>query len=366
MSGPPTRIRVATAAPYDVIVGDGVLGEVPAMLGKEVRRVAVIHPPGLPEATDTIAALLDRAGYHVHPVQVPEGEAAKTAEVAAACWAELGRLGWTRSDAVLGLGGGATTDLAGFVAATFLRGIRVVHVPTSLLAMVDAAVGGKTGINTAEGKNLVGSFHEPAGVVCDLALLASLPRVELSSGLAEVIKCGLVADPAILDRVADKPQEALHAGSATLRELVERAVGVKARFVSRDLKEATSTGSAVGREALNYGHTLGHAIERVEGFRFRHGEAVAVGMVFAAELGRLTGRLSVSDVQRHRDLLRAVGLPTTYPGERWPALHEAMRRDKKTRGDRLRFVVLEGIGRPAILESPDAAALVEAYGAIGQ
>ncbi len=361
-----TTIRVTAESPYDVLVGTNILGAVANLLGPDVSRVAVIHPHGLPGPPCLLGQALSDAGYAVHPIPVPDGESAKTVGVAADCWAELGRTGLTRSDAVVGVGGGATTDLAGFVAATFLRGIRVVHVPTTLLGMVDAAVGGKTGINTAEGKNLVGSFHEPAGVVCDLALLTSLPRADLASGLAEVVKCGLIADGRILDVVAADPAGALDPASAGLRELVERAVAVKARVVSADLREATSTGSSVGREALNYGHTLGHAIERVEHYRFRHGDAVAIGLVYAAELSRVTGRLDERAVGRHRDLLRRVGLPTSYPAGRWPALHEAMRMDKKARGDRLRFVILDAIGRPAILEAPDDAALVQAYAAISR
>jgi 3-dehydroquinate synthase len=356
-----TRIRVRTEAPYDVVVGRGLLGDLGDLLGPQVRRVAVIHPHALATTGTEIRELLAGRGYDVHPVGVPDGEQAKTAEVAADCWAALGQAGFTRSDAVVGVGGGATTDLAGFVAATFLRGIAVVQVPTTLLGMVDAAVGGKTGINTAEGKNLVGAFHEPAGVLCDLASLQTLERAEVVSGLAEVVKCGFIADPAILDLVEADPHAAADPGSATLRRLVERAVTVKADVVATDLREATSTAGRVGREALNYGHTLGHAIERVERYRFRHGAAVSIGMVFVAELARLGGRLDEATVQRHRDVLARLGLPTSYAGGAWPRLHEAMRVDKKARGDRLRFVVLERIGRPAILEAPDPSLLAAAY-----
>jgi 3-dehydroquinate synthase len=362
----PTRIPVTAEAPYEVVIGRGIVGAVAGLLGDEVQRVAVVHPRSLPGSTAAVLGQLTSAGYAVHPLAVPDGEPAKTVEVAAACWGELGRLGWTRSDAVVSLGGGATTDLAGFVASTFLRGIPVVHVPTTLLAMVDAAVGGKTGINTAEGKNLVGSFYEPVGVVCDLDLLATLPRGDLASGLAEVVKCGLIADPAILDLVDADPEGALDPGTACLRELVERAVTVKARVVSADLREVTSSGSIVGREALNYGHTLGHAIERIEQYAVRHGEAVSVGLVYAAELARLTGHITTEDVARHRNLLRRVGLPTSYPAGRWTELYAAMRVDKKARGRRLRFVVLDGIGHPAILEAPDQDTLVQAYAAVSR
>jgi len=361
-----TRIRVAAEAPYDVLVGTGQLGELAGLLGPGVLRVAVIHAASLTERAVTVGSVLADAGMRMQAIAVPDGEAAKTAEVAADCWAALGRLGFTRSDAVVGLGGGATTDLAGFVAATFLRGLPVVHLPTTLLGMVDAAVGGKSGINTAEGKNLVGCFHEPAGVICDLELLTTLPAAELSSGLAEVIKCGLISDPAILDLVAAQPAAALDPGSPTLRELVELSIRVKATAVSGDLHEATSSGRQIGREALNYGHTLGHAIERVEGYRFRHGEAVSIGLVYAAELARLSGLLTTREVVRHRELLGSVGLPTSYPTGRWEALYPAMRLDKKSRGDLLRMVVLHGIGHPAILDAPSERLLVEAYAAISR
>ena len=298
---------------------------------------------------------------------MPDGEEAKDAEVLAFCWGVLGRSGFTRSDLVVTFGGGSTTDLAGFVAASWLRGVRVVHVPTTLLAMVDAAVGGKTGINTAEGKNLVGAFHEPAGVLCDLSVLETLPRAELVSGMAEVVKCGFIADPEILAIVERAPEASLTPGSAELRELVERAIRVKIDVVSGDLREtARGAGGHPGREALNYGHTLGHAIERAEGYRMRHGEAVALGMLFVAELARLTDRLDDATADRHRSTLELVGLPTSYDGASWEDLLATMRIDKKTRGDLLRFVVLEELGRPVVLEGPTEKVLQEAFGAVSE
>ena len=222
--------------------------------------------------------------------------------------------------------------------------------------MVDAAVGGKTGINTAAGKNLVGAFHPPAGVVCDLTTLATLPTDDLRAGLAEVIKAGFIADAQILRLVeADGGTGARTPGSAVLRELVERAVAVKARVVSEDLREAGL------REILNYGHTFAHAIERTEGYRWRHGDAVAVGMVFAAELAHAAGILDAAGVQRHRELLTMVGLPVSYAGGSWPELLEAMTHDKKVRGNALRFVLLEDIGRPTVLRGPEPAHLEQAY-----
>ena len=354
-----TRIRVSAERPYDVVVGHGLLGELPPLLGEDCRRVAVIAPAALATTAEAIREDLAGLGLEAIALEVPDGEAAKSPEVAAFCWSVLGQAGFTRTDAIVGVGGGSTTDLAGFVAATWLRGVRVVQVPTTVLGMVDAAVGGKTGINTEAGKNLVGAFHEPAGVLCDLTALETLPRNDLVAGLAESIKCGLVRDPAILDLVLADPADAVRADSARLREIIERSIQVKADVVSGDLRE--SIGGPLGREALNYGHTLGHAIERVEDYRWRHGAAISVGMVYVAELGRLAGRLDDATVDLHREVLGAVGLPTTYAGGRWDRLLSAMRVDKKARGDLLRFVVLDGLARPAILEGPDPALLAAAY-----
>ena len=250
-----------------------------------MRTVAVIHPASLPEIARPVCARpVRRPATTWSPLPVPDGEQAKTVEVAAELWSALGRYGITRSDAVVGVGGGATTDLAGFVAATWLRGVQVVLVPTTLLAMVDAAVGGKTGIDTPEGKNLVGTFLPPAGVLCDLATLAGMPRADYVAGLAEIIKGGFIADPTILMLIEDDPEAAGTPEGPHTRELVERKIQIKADVVGADLRESGL------REILNYGHTLAHAIERVEDYRIRHGEAVAIGMVYAAELSRLAGR----------------------------------------------------------------------------
>jgi 3-dehydroquinate synthase len=284
--------------------------------------------------------------------------------VAAHCWEALGQRGFTRSDAVVTVGGGATTDMGGFVAATWLRGVRVVHVPTTLLAMVDAAVGGKTGMNTAEGKNLVGAFHEPSGVLCDLTTLETLPRPELVSGMAEVVKCGFIADPEILTIVERSPGTAMAPGSSELRDLVQRAIQVKLDVVATDFKETGGSGGHPGREALNYGHTLGHAIERAEQYRWRHGEAISIGMVFVAELARFEGLLDPATADRHRSVLESVGLPTSYAGASWRDLLATMRIDKKSRGDLMRFVVLEGLARPVVLEGPSPEVLEQAFATV--
>jgi len=357
-----TVLPVAGASPYDVVVGRDLLARVPEVLGGPVQRLALLHADRLAaQAQPLVDLLAEQADVLV--LGLPDGEAAKTAGVANDCWEALGERGFTRSDAVVTFGGGAVTDLGGFVAATWLRGVRVVHVPTTLLAMVDAAVGGKTGINTGAGKNLVGAFHEPAGVLCDLALLDTLPRPDLVAGLAEVVKCGLIADPRILELVEATDPGTLKPDSPALRELVERAIRVKIDVVVGDLRE-TGAGGGVGREVLNYGHTLAHAIERAEGYRMRHGDAVAIGCVYAAELAGLAGVLDAGTVARHRDVLQRVGLPTTYGNAGFEQLLATMRVDKKARGSQIRFVVLDAIGSPRVLE-PDENDLREAYRRIG-
>ncbi|GAA1085222.1 3-dehydroquinate synthase [Kitasatospora arboriphila] len=341
--------------PYDVLVGHQLLGELAPLIGGKAKRVAVIHPEALAATGEAVREDLAAEGYEAIALQVPNAEDAKSAEVAAYCWSVLGQTGFTRSDVIVGLGGGATTDLAGFVAASWLRGVRWISMPTTLLGMVDAAVGGKTGINIAEGKNMVGAFHPPAGVLADLATLETLSKHDYVSGLAEVIKAGFIADPVILDLVEADPEAATSPSGPHTLELIRRAIQVKADVVSGDLKEASR------REILNYGHTLGHAIERNERYKWRHGAAISIGMVFAAELGRLAGRLDDETADRHRRVLGSVGLPLTYRADAWPRLLDAMKIDKKSRGDLLRFVVLDGLAKTSILEGPDPSLLVAAY-----
>jgi 3-dehydroquinate synthase len=339
---------------YSVQIGRDLAAEVVPLV-KGAAQVAVLFAGPVRGHAETVAGALRDAGVTVLPLEVPDAEAGKDISVAARCWDALGEAAFTRSDAVVGVGGGAVTDLAGFVAACWLRGVRLVQVPTSLLGMVDAAVGGKTGVNTAAGKNLVGAFHPPVGVLCDLSTLDTLPADDLRAGMAEVVKCGFIADPAILDLVEADPAAALDPHGPVLRELVERAVAVKARVVSADLREAGL------REILNYGHTLGHAIERHESYTWKHGHAVSVGLVYAAALGRLSGRLAAPVAERHRAVLSSLGLPVSYTGAAWPQLHAAMRVDKKARGALLRFVVLDDLAVPSTLEGPSDELLLAAF-----
>ncbi|RZQ65615.1 3-dehydroquinate synthase [Amycolatopsis suaedae] len=353
----PVRIEVATGRPYPVIVGRGLLGELTDVLAG-ASKVALIHPPTLTTTAEAVRESLTEAGLDAHRVEIPDAEDGKALSVAGFCWEVLGRIGLDRQGVVVGLGGGAVTDLAGFVAGTWMRGVGLVNVPTTLLGMVDAAVGGKTGINTEAGKNLVGVFHEPNAVLVDLATLETLPRNELIAGMAEVVKAGFIADPRILELIEADPAAATDPAGDVLGELVRRAIQVKADVVAADLRESSL------REILNYGHTLGHAIERRERYRWRHGAAVSVGLVFAAELARLAGRLDDATADRHAAVLRLLGLPVTYDPDALPQLLEGMRSDKKTRSGMLRFVVLDGLAKPGRLEGPDPALLAAAYSAI--
>ncbi|EFA23565.1 bifunctional shikimate kinase/3-dehydroquinate synthase [Bifidobacterium gallicum] len=349
---------------YDVQIGEGVLAQLPHVLGPKPVRVALIHTTSVRRHSDQARTLLRQAGYEVSDITIPDAEAGKTIEVANGIWQRLGEEGFTRSDAVVGLGGGACTDLAGFVAATWMRGVRYVNCPTSLLAMVDASTGGKTGINTPQGKNLVGSFYTPAGVLADLRALVTLPNDIFIEGLGEVAKSGFIGDPEILTILQDHADQLRAFDGSTflgsdlepvVAELIERTVRVKAHHVSNDLREAGL------REFLNYGHTFGHAIEQLEHFRWRHGNAVAVGMVYAAELARLTGHVDDAFVDQTRSLLDSLGLPTSWHHDRFDDVLTLMHRDKKARGNTLRFVIVDKIGHVIHLEDPPAQAVEQAF-----
>ena len=349
-----TTIQVAGTPGYDVTIGRGLLDTLPSQLGAAVARVLIVHAPILGARAEALREQL-ASQYQVYLAEIPDAEGAKRVEVAAFCWQIMGQTDFTRSDVVIGLGGGATTDLAGFVAATWLHGVDVIQIPTTVLGMVDAAVGGKTGINTAEGKNLVGAFHAPRAVLCDLDLLTGLPKNEILAGYAEVVKAGFIAEPEILDIVEADVDAATDPTTAEFRRCLELAIAVKARVVGEDFTEQGL------REILNYGHTLGHAIEHAERYQWRHGAAVAIGMMFAAELSRLTRSLSDEEVDRHRRILESLSLPTSYPLGRWKTLYATMQRDKKARGSMLRFIVLDAIGRPTTLNGVDESLLFTAY-----
>lgn len=350
-----TTISVSGESDYPILIGRNLLGEVPRLLGERVNKILIVHTSTVGRLADELRASLQEHYDQVLLAEVPDAESAKRVEVAAFCWQILGQADFTRTDAIIGLGGGAVTDLAGFVAATWLRGVTLIHIPTTVLGMVDASVGGKTGINTAEGKNLVGSFYAPHGVVCDIEVLQTLSENEIRAGFAEVAKYGFIAEPEILDIIEADLARAIDPSTTEFRRLVELSIGVKARVVSEDFREGGL------REILNYGHTLGHAVEHAERYQWRHGVAISIGMVYAAELGRMAGQLSDAVVDRHRRVLSLLGLPITYPADRWPTLLATMQRDKKARAGMLRFIVLDDIAKPRVLAGADDSVLHFAY-----
>lgn len=342
-------VEVNGPSPYQVHIGYNVTSEVSGRVkAAGARKVAIIHQVPLAAVARHIARELESENIDAVLLPVPDAEAGKTAEVLTGLWEALGDSGFGRQDVVIGLGGGAATDLAGFAAATWMRGIKVIQVPTTLLAMVDAAVGGKTGINTPAGKNLVGAFHEPDSVFIDLERLHTLPEEETIAGSAELIKTGFIADPRILELFRDGAEK-------HWEELIRRSVTVKAGVVGQDLKESGL------REILNYGHTFGHAIESRENYTWRHGDAVAVGMMFVAHLAHNRGLIDDSLLALHKEILELVGLPTTYEAGAFEELHEAMGRDKKNRDGRIRFVVLRDLGQCARLEDATVEEMRAAY-----
>lgn len=353
-----TTIAVNGPAPYEVVIDKGLDVDI-AKHAKATGadKVMVVHQPSIAEPAAQLAARIREEGLEVFVEEVPDAEGGKQVATPIALWDRLGEENFSRTDAIVGLGGGAVTDMAGFVAATWMRGIKVIQVPTTLLAMVDAAVGGKTGINTAAGKNLVGAFHEPSAVFIDLERLRTLPADEIVAGSAEIIKTGFIHDPVIIERYEQGPAACVDP-DGFLPELIARSVAVKAAVVGEDLKEAGL------RETLNYGHTFGHAVELRENYRWRHGKAVAVGMMFIAQLSHARGLIDAELVARHERILANIGLPTTYEPGHFEELYQAMTRDKKNRHGTIRFVALNGVGSTTRLEGPSMDELRVAYDAI--
>ena len=351
------EIIVHVDRPYPVIVESGASKRIAQFVRPDAERVAILHAPTMSNVARKLE--LDQATYFF---ELPDAEAAKTSEVLVEIWNSLGGWGFTRSDVIIALGGGATTDIAGFTAASWLRGIDVVQVPTSLLAMVDAAVGGKTGINTAAGKNLVGAFHHPRAVIVDTDFLHTLPQRDLIAGAAEIIKCGFIAEARILEAFETHGNRILHSESQALLDVIAYAIEVKAAVVADDFTESKVGG--LGREVLNYCHTLGHAIERETGYTIRHGEAISVGMMFAAKLSQIHLDLSQELLQRHKNIFSEVGLPIKSPKAEWAPLLQSMSLDKKARGNTLRFIGLRDVGRCEVISNPSEASLIDAFGSV--
>jgi len=339
---------------YPIHIGEGLIDRpelfAPHLAGS--RAAVVTNEVVAPLYAGRLEATLARAGSATLRIVLPDGEAHKD-------WASLDRIHGAllaanadRRTVVVALGGGVVGDLAGFAAATYQRGVAFIQVPTTLLAQVDSSVGGKTGINHPLGKNMIGAFHQPRAVIADTATLATLPRRELSAGLAELAKHGAIRDSAFLAWMEGHAAALLGRDPEALAHAIRRSCEIKAAVVAEDEME---TGP---RALLNFGHTFGHAIEAAMGYgAWLHGEAVAAGMVLAARLSSELGRLSREDVTRLESLLAALGLPTRappLPAERWL---ELMGRDKKNQAGRITFILLEALGRAAIARDVPAEAL---------
>jgi 3-dehydroquinate synthase len=344
------NINVTAERDYTVSIGGQWESLLIPLIQERTRVAVIISSSYSPDLT-----ALQSLDCELHVFTVADGEEAKNTATLLNLWNWLGAAGFTRSDLIVGIGGGAITDLTGFAAATWLRGIDWIAVPTSLAGMVDAAVGGKTGINSDYGKNLIGSFHSPISVIVDVDLLGTLSPRDISAGMAEVIKCGFISDPQILKLASESSTQTLLSNRDALIEIVARAISVKASVVSSDFKESFA------REALNYGHTLGHAIEIHAQYQLRHGEAVSIGMVFVAELAAARGLIDEATVTMHRDLLKRYDLPITFDRQAWSKLLPLLSLDKKARGNTLRFVVLDGIGSTKRLEDVTSNELDAAY-----
>lgn len=344
---------------YAIRVRPGSLGDVGQAISGEIGagRVVVVTSPGVARPHyAALAAGLERAHLRLHKLEVPDGERAKTLRTASRLYHALLELGADRETLLCGFGGGCVGDVTGFVASTFLRGVPLLQVPTTLLAQVDASVGGKTAVNHPRGKNLIGSFYQPRMVWIDPEVLATLPARQRRCGLAEIIKAGAIWDAEFFEWLESHAEAALRLEREPLTHAIARACAIKAEVVGLDERESGL------RSLLNFGHTLAHAIEAVCGYRkVRHGEAVAMGMVFAARLSERRGLCPAGLTERLRALLERVGLPVLPPDwhEQYRAYLRALSVDKKVRGEKVGFVVLRELGRAEVLHLSPAEILEE-------
>ena len=345
-----STVKVSAERSYEVLIGVSWKSEIAKVLHGRTRAALIVS-----EAMQSRLGDFASSDTEIFTFTIPDGEAGKSSATLLQVWNWLGAAGFTRNDLIVAIGGGATTDFGGYAAASWLRGIDWVAIPTTMAGMVDAAIGGKTAINSDYGKNLIGAFHSPTEVIIDFQWLTTLSDRDFAAGLAEVVKAGFIADGAILDLMRGKKLAVLRKDQKVIEELVTRAIAVKAKVVSTDFKESYA------REALNYGHTLGHAIELESKFSLKHGECVAIGMAFMAHLQEGLGLISSELAQEHLEILQGLELPTSYKRQSWPTLLANMSLDKKARGKALRFVTITAIGKTDRLENPDEKLLLAAY-----
>jgi 3-dehydroquinate synthase len=345
-----SEITVSSERDYSVLISQSWRSSLSESVPGRARVALIVS-----ESLTTRVQGLDLGSVEIFTFAIPDGEAGKSSETLLKIWDWLGAAGFTRSDLIVGIGGGAVTDFAGFAAASWLRGLDWIAIPTTVAGAVDAAIGGKTAINSDYGKNLIGAFHSPIKVIIDLDWFSTLSDRDFAAGLAEVVKCGFIADGKILDLLRGKKVSDLRSEQSLVKELVERSVKVKSEVVSQDFKESFA------REALNYGHTLGHAVELDCGYSMRHGECVSIGMAFMANLQLDLGLISKELAEDHLQILQDLDLPIKYKRESWPKLLAHMSVDKKSRGNSLRFVTISEIGKTDRLENPDPNTLYAAY-----
>ena len=343
-------VHISADREYDVKIDIDYAAQL-SKLTTDRTRVAVVFSESMRDRIPTF----DSGDTEYFYLPIPDGEAGKSSSVLSQAWNWLGAAGFTRTDLIVGIGGGAVTDFSGYLAASWLRGIDWVAVPTTIAGMVDAAVGGKTGINSDYGKNLIGAFHSPISVLIDPVWLSSLSDRDFAAGLAEVVKCGFIRDEKILDLMHSKTLQDIRNSREVTLELIERSVAVKALVVSGDFKESFD------REILNYGHTFGHAVELLSKYSLRHGECVSIGMAYIAYLSERLGIITSDLCALHIETLSGLGLPISYKDSEWPELLAAMKVDKKSRGNTLRFVVITEVGKTQRLENPNESELHAAY-----
>ncbi|MGC4004989.1 MAG: 3-dehydroquinate synthase [Pirellulales bacterium] len=349
---------------YPISIGSGTLEYAGQFLVERVRATHVVaitdeHVEAL--YADALLGSLSKHVARVDLISVPAGETSKSIEAAGALWEQMAEYGTDRKSAVVALGGGVVGDLAGFVAATYARGLPFLQIPTTLLAQVDSSVGGKTGINLSTAKNLVGSFWQPRGVLIDTHTLRSQGERDYRGGLAEVVKYGVILDDEFFDYLETHTAELLARDPATLEEIVGKSCELKAFVVSRDEREETGL-----RAVLNYGHTFAHAFETVSGYgELTHGEAVTIGMTCAARLAADIGRIPNALVERQTKLLSALGLPTTAPALEHASLLNAMAKDKKVEHGRLKFVLPTKLGHVELVDGVTSDQVCKALTACG-
>ena len=349
---------------YSIHVGNGIVKNTGHLIRErlpEVQTSAVVTSDGIPEEhVEALRGSLESAGLDIGIVKVPEGEAAKSWEVAGDLVGELLDIGLDRKSAVIAFGGGAIGDLAGFVAAIYMRGVSLVQVPTTLLAQVDSSYGGKTAVNHPKGKNLIGAFYQPSLVVSDQKILGTLPRRELLSGLGEVVKHGVIADPELFRLTETEGERLISADPDALSEAVIRSVAIKGQLVQEDERDDKGA-----RAILNYGHTVGHALETMSDHELRHGEAIALGMEVAARISLSLGLMGKQDVERQTKTLESIGFDLNPPEADLRTLMEVTHRDKKAVGDTINLVLPTGIGRTPVVKGVKDTLILETLKGMG-